>query len=822
MKIPSFNTARLEKARAKSSKSNVQKKSPPAPPSIADIGKMISGGVEGAFSLTGHEGHLYDPSITPEENNSNIQRYYKELTAKGEIGEAVRLAQKAAEIFKSHGALAARAGNEEISNRYNTGSQFWNKLALMQQEQFAKMKQQFALEMQQNPEKPKTPKDLHSLKEHMQDVIDAHVKNGNFKGAQTAAHDAAEAFISELETLNPSGSRDEINKIAEQHANHFLDYAKKQPDLQSANLEERWRQNTFNPEHPLYNQRMAYEALAPSGKKKQQEPEHPRSHALDFPNTESNTPAPTETEISPRKVDDSVREYYTKLLAPDSTELLSTEEIQNAIEDLKLNTPEFENIEKRRQVNLLMDDDDWIEKHRQQTNEERSAQGLAPLNRHEHLSDFKALKYILTNPLAPEKDEQSKEKVSKSPFSVETLREEFPIPEDITTQMLTDRIESRHLHMGAIIADAVHKNNFINHQKMNTSRVKRGLQPIPFTQKPINVLQAAVDAIMPNSRAGAKDKKDEDVTRNLPDFMIPGKRMNDPLLQQQYMQYKQSTGQLYMPTEGEDPEAGSRAYFSPENNPATAASQAESRQRRNWNLTQTSGGGYTVSAKDDGGPLIRPLPALPPQQIVPSATEGPAFNPEWGGSTVPRPVKRKKRPNDSVPLSAFGEAEGGQERSNVTDEPRTIRVLEGRPPEFISRRQEDWLRSRRGVPQKPPSPSFQETVPLDPSATKREIMSNIPDRYTDNVANEIKKRTKASKKSTEKSMEKSAQMAKNPSFLEKRREGATAQPPKEEDTVGNYSEHMEEQKTINDKPYKQQGFGSVTKLKNMVAKLKKK
>jgi hypothetical protein len=38
--------------------------------------------------------------------------------------------------------------------------------------------------------------------------------------------------------------------------------------------------------------------------------------------------------------------------------------------------------------------------------------------------------------------------------------------------------------------------------------------------------------------------------------------------------------------------------------------------------------------------------------------------------------------------------------------------------------------------------------------------------------------------------------------------------------VGDYSEHMEEQKTVNSKPFNKQGFGSIEKLKTIMKKRK--
>jgi len=73
-----------------------------------------------------------------------------------------------------------------------------------------------------------------------------------------------------------------------------------------------------------------------------------------------------------------------------------------------------------------------------------------------------------------------------------------------------------------------------------------------------------------------------------------------------------------------------------------------------------------------------------------------------------------------------------------------------------------------------------------------------------------------------KSMYKSAEQAKNPAFPSKPKEGAVAGEIPESDIVGDYSKRMGEQQSVNDKPVKKQGFGSVEILKKAHSLLKKK
>ena len=76
--------------------------------------------------------------------------------------------------------------------------------------------------------------------------------------------------------------------------------------------------------------------------------------------------------------------------------------------------------------------------------------------------------------------------------------------------------------------------------------------------------------------------------------------------------------------------------------------------------------------------------------------------------------------------------------------------------------------------------------------------------------------------SARKSMEKSAEQAKKPALPKKPKDGAVAGEIPESDIIGDYSERMESQKSINDKPPAKQGFGSAEKLKKARALLNKK
>lgn len=76
--------------------------------------------------------------------------------------------------------------------------------------------------------------------------------------------------------------------------------------------------------------------------------------------------------------------------------------------------------------------------------------------------------------------------------------------------------------------------------------------------------------------------------------------------------------------------------------------------------------------------------------------------------------------------------------------------------------------------------------------------------------------------SARKSMQKSAEQAKHPAFPEKSQKGEVAGVTPESDLVGDYSTHMDEQKSANDKPFAKQGFGSVEILKRARTLLKKK
>ena len=73
-----------------------------------------------------------------------------------------------------------------------------------------------------------------------------------------------------------------------------------------------------------------------------------------------------------------------------------------------------------------------------------------------------------------------------------------------------------------------------------------------------------------------------------------------------------------------------------------------------------------------------------------------------------------------------------------------------------------------------------------------------------------------------KSMYKSAEQAKNPAFPKKPKDGAVAGEIPESDIIGDYSQQMGEEKSINDKPAKKQGFGSAEALKKAHSLLKKK
>lgn len=71
-------------------------------------------------------------------------------------------------------------------------------------------------------------------------------------------------------------------------------------------------------------------------------------------------------------------------------------------------------------------------------------------------------------------------------------------------------------------------------------------------------------------------------------------------------------------------------------------------------------------------------------------------------------------------------------------------------------------------------------------------------------------------------MEKSAEQTKNPALPKKPKEGAVAGEIPESDVIGDYSERMGEEKSVNDKPVKKQGFGSAEALKKAHSLLKKK
>jgi hypothetical protein len=71
-------------------------------------------------------------------------------------------------------------------------------------------------------------------------------------------------------------------------------------------------------------------------------------------------------------------------------------------------------------------------------------------------------------------------------------------------------------------------------------------------------------------------------------------------------------------------------------------------------------------------------------------------------------------------------------------------------------------------------------------------------------------------------MYKSAEQAKNPAFMKRPKEGTVAGEIPESDIVGDYSKRMGEEKSVNDKPAKKQGFGSAETLKKAHSLLKKK
>ncbi len=90
------------------------------------------------------------------------------------------------------------------------------------------------------------------------------------------------------------------------------------------------------------------------------------------------------------------------------------------------------------------------------------------------------------------------------------------------------------------------------------------------------------------------------------------------------------------------------------------------------------------------------------------------------------------------------------------------------------------------------------------------------------IERRMKEKQGASDEQAAKSMYKSAEQAKNPAFMKRPKEGTVAGEIPESDIVGDYSKRMGEEKSVNDKPAKKQGFGSAETLKKAHSLLKKK
>jgi|GEM_PF-5833944 len=715
MKQPSINLSRLEKARVASSKNKA------AGLSEQQIADLYSGKIKGGISLTRGENHIFDPALSASENHANLGSHVKRLMDESKYQEAAALASAVESMFRNYAKLGQNSGNQAVADAYGTRADKWANAKNSIQQKIASAKQ----ELKQEPVKSTHESQLH-------EIADAHRES--IKDWRDA-HDAAEHFVKQTgNALLPESAR----KTAQQYAEEFLNTAESLAP-QGNGEEELWAQNPQNPDHPRHQEFLNWQNLPEAEKKKTPAPTHPRRHALDHPSgLDIARPDTSETVITPRKVDPSVIKLYSQLLTGNEKIKLTTKEIQERINDLKINNPKLTIELERNKINSLFDDDNFEENHFNETNQKRAATGLPPLKRHEHLSDFRALKWIAANPIA-DTEKQGKDTTEQS--GIKGLRLRHPVARDIPNRAFTDKISEKHLELAEIIAEHLHAKKTKQVKAENEKRVKRGLAPLP-APKPINIMQAAADIIMPNSRAGAPPSvRAEPQKIDTRETVFSGVNAWEP---------RPDTPEVRSELQQQ-----SKQFFDPSNNSRVASELAAKDLSRRAVNTKRTGDAYTITG--DRVASTARQPEIPSHEHIPSAG------------------KTSKKKIEEVPQS----------------------VVDSVPGEY------DFLSNR---------------IPIQ---AQEDIDSS-------RVADEIKKRAKKTKKQestknpTEKSMEKSAQAAKNPSFLEKRREGATAQPPKEEDTIGNYSEHMKEQKTINDKPYKQQGFGSVTKLKNMVSKLKKK
>lgn len=764
MKKPlSLNIKDLEKART-SSKDKTENKSK------EQIASHISGGMSGGFSATGRsEGDLYDPSLPAAKNHENFKNHIAGLIKNNNFSDALFTSRKIVEIFRNHANLARKSGNVAVARSYENKTNQWSDFAEKLQAKIGQVKDEKAQAISSGSARQPNEQELHDKADMYHDLING---SKNVKESIDNAHSAAQYFINKFSsaTDNLTEKREsslspEHRNIAKNYAKYFLDMAEKVAPEQGAD-EELWQQNPFNPDHPLHQQRMAWEKLSPSEKKKQPMPVHPREHALDYPvGMEISRPDTSATKTSPRKLDSSVIQLYSKLLTGKDDVLLHPEEIQQKIDDLMINNPD---LAKRAHLNSLLtgNNTDFEENHFEQTNQSRAEQGLPPLERHEHLPELKAIRFILNNPIAnPEERSKKGSLGDNDEFSIDQIREKHPLASDISNAQLLQHFSANDLRLASLISDADLAHQHRSLSVKNAQRTAQGQPPLEYPKKGFNVLQAAADIAFANSRPGSPITKEE------PDFMKPGKRRQDPKLQLEYQKFREkiATGNYYNPIQPFEPapdtpevrsdlEQGSREYFDPKNNPRRAAAATAADIHRRISATKTGGQHTVVGDKIPSSAPVEPR--------TPSVTELPL-------RTVEKPTV--------MPV-------------------RTQRAPEGQFTEQIP-----TISSTENIPDK--DPEFFDTRQVAAQITKK---------------TSAKKPKKTTPPQTEKSMQKSAEQAKNPSFLEKRREGATAEPPKEEEVVGNYSEHMKEQKTVNDKPFKQQGFGSVTKLKAMVAKLKNK
>lgn len=493
--------------------------------------------------------------------------------------------------------------------------------------------------------------------------------------------------------------------------------------------------------------------------------------------------------------------------------------------------------------------EELVNQNFEKENANRTSRGLPPLERHEHMKHFKEMQTMMNNPfdLSEETDLEAE---SAGAMNLKQLRNIYGISQDdYSDDEIQKRISMPDLLSLHNLNQAGFEAEKENHAKQNELRQKQGKPPLPFTAKMPNIIKD----LFAGTTKDFNEKPFE-----TPAHRIPSKRAADKTgqLQQKFTEEQRDIyGGNVM--QYDRPPTPDKKVFVPASKWMT------------WN-------------HEINHPRLGPISRGPrPKDVIESRDEDGKFRGVWvnADDIKAESIAMRSTPKDMAQLfpadldladegqvQQFADKKSEEFRNPATNPKAQKKHLENlvnkrnqqakakvsRPdfsesPSEIPPAQEDlpstsanYKKTSFTVPSKGVSGKIPKDMYAGLSDKLIEQYHNDPETWTpilqeigmskkspnSNMKPEVPNveewaATQAAKnKETNKSMQKSVEAAKNPAFLKKPKQGTVAMPPQEDDVVGDYSEHMEEQKTVNSKPFNKQGFGSIEKLKTIMKKRK--